>query len=46
MLTIELERVNRIVHAFKHLHVTSVSYYGRTFKSLEEFLDYTDKKKS
>ncbi len=45
MLTVELERVNRIKHAFTNLKVLSVSYYGRTFNSLDEFLKYTEQKK-
>lgn len=44
MLTVELERVNRIVLAFQTQKVQSVSYYGRTFNSLDEFLTYTEKK--
>lgn len=44
-LPIELQRVNSIINTFKTRKVLSVSYYGKTFKSLEEFLEHSKKQK-
>lgn len=39
-LTTEAERVLNITNAFNNNKVYSVTYYGRTFFSLEAFLQY------
>lgn len=40
VLTTEAERVIKITEAFTVRNVNSVTYYGKTFFSLEAFLQY------
>lgn len=40
MKSTELSRIDNIIDAFNIRNISSVSYYGRTFTSLKEFLEY------